>query len=156
MKLLVLAIGEDPPPWATEAVRTYTARVGDGYRLDLRLLPAARRSGSMDAARCRVREADLLRAATPAGVRRIALDERGSPWSTADLTRRLADWSSSGIRPCFWIGGADGLDAELLREADERWSLSAMTLPHALAQVLVVEQLYRAWSILRGHPYHRP
>lgn len=155
MKLLVLAIGEDPPHWAAEAARGYAARVGDGYSLDLRLLPAARRSSTMDAARCRSREADLLRAATPAGARRIALDERGAPWSTADLASRLADWSAGGVRPCFWIGGADGLDPDLLREADVRWSLSAMTLPHALAQVLVVEQLYRAWSILRGHPYHR-
>ena len=155
MKLLVLAIGESPPAWAQEAALAYAGRVVDGYSVELRLLPAARRAPTLDAAQVRRREAELLRAATPTGALRIALDERGRPWSTAELTERLAEWSADGARPCFWIGGADGLDPTLLAEADLRWSLSPLTLPHALARVVVAEQLYRAWSILRGHPYHR-
>lgn len=155
MRLLVLSIGESPPRWAEEAAQSYAARIVDGYSMTLRQLPAARRGATMDAAQVRRKEAEALRAATPADALRVALDERGRPWSSADLAGLLAGWSADGKRPAFWIGGADGLDPPLLDEADLRWSLSALTLPHALARVLVAEQLYRAWSILRGHPYHR-
>lgn len=91
----------------------------------------------------------------PKGAQMIALDERGRHWSTVELADRIAHWRDAAIEPAFVIGGADGLAPGLKSRAAERWSLSALTLPHALVRVILAEQLYRAVSILQKHPYHR-
>jgi 23S rRNA (pseudouridine1915-N3)-methyltransferase len=85
----------------------------------------------------------------------VALDERGERWGTADLARRLADWQRLGRDVALLVGGANGLDPRCLGRADQRWSLSPLTLPHALVRVILAEQIYRAQSLLDGHPYHR-
>ena len=84
-----------------------------------------------------------------------ALDERGKDLSTQNLANQLSNWRQEGVDITFLIGGADGLDANLKKSASELWRLSSLTMPHAMARVLLVEQLYRAWTILQGHPYHR-
>jgi len=120
-------------------------------RLELAAVkPAAGAQGQDKAA-----EAVRLRAALPAGARLVALDERGKTLTTATLAKQLARWREGGRDVAFVIGGADGLEAGLLKEAELVLSLSALTLPHALARVLLAEQLYRAWTILQNHPYHR-
>jgi 23S rRNA (pseudouridine1915-N3)-methyltransferase len=101
------------------------------------------------------KEAVKIREALPKGVHIIALDERGKDLSTQDLANQLSTWRQDGKDIALLIGGADGLDAELKKEAASMMRLSSMTLPHAMARVLLVEQLYRAWTILQGHPYHR-
>ena len=102
-----------------------------------------------------VRGADRLRAAVPADARSVAVTPDGSGWSSAEVARRLARWKLEGRDVAFVVGGADGLPRSLVDEAEARWSLSPLTLPHELARVLVLEQLYRAESILKGEPYHR-
>ena len=101
------------------------------------------------------KEAVKIAAAIPKGARVIALDERGKDQTTQQLATQLANWRQEGIDIAFLIGGADGLDASLKENAQALWRLSSLTLPHAMARVLLVEQLYRAWTILQGHPYHR-
>ena len=100
-------------------------------------------------------EAVRLEDAVPAGARVVALDREGSAWSSEELARRLARWRESGVPLALMIGGAFGLDAGLIERAAARWSLGPLTLPHELARVVVVEQWYRAWTILRGEPYHK-
>lgn len=102
-----------------------------------------------------VRGANRLGAAVPAGVRSVALTPDGSGWSSEDLARRLARWKLEGRDVAFIVGGAEGLPRPLVDAAEARWSLSPLTLPHELARVLLLEQLYRAESILKGEPYHR-
>lgn len=100
-------------------------------------------------------EARQVRAALATGVHVVALDERGDRVRTVDLARRLRQWQRQGQDVALLVGGPDGLDAGLLQDADERLRLSDLTLPHAMVRVLLAEQLYRAWSINAGHPYHR-
>lgn len=94
-------------------------------------------------------------AALPSNCLTIALDLTGASWSSTELSRRLSDWMHSGRDVALLIGGPDGLTQECLDRADLKWSLSRLTLPHALVRVVLAEQIYRAWSILQGHPYHR-
>ncbi|MEY3207090.1 MAG: hypothetical protein RIS77_463, partial [Pseudomonadota bacterium] len=101
------------------------------------------------------KEAIKIREALPKGVHIIALDERGKDLSTQDLANQMSAWRQDGKDIALLIGGADGLDPELKKEAASMMRLSSMTLPHAMARVILVEQLYRAWTILQGHPYHR-
>ena len=101
------------------------------------------------------KEAVKILAAIPKGSRVIALDERGKDQTTQNLATELANWRQEGFDITFLIGGADGLDADLKKNAQAVWRLSSLTMPHAMARVLLVEQLYRAWTILQGHPYHR-
>jgi 23S rRNA (pseudouridine1915-N3)-methyltransferase len=156
MKILVLAIGQKQPAWADAAVNDYLIRFPADFRVELRELKAEARTGrSEEAERCRSAESDRLRAAVPAGSQLVALDERGKDWTTQQLADQLGRWRDSAQSVAFAIGGPDGLDDRIKREASLQLRLSSMTLPHALARVLLAEQLYRAWSILARHPYHR-
>jgi len=94
-------------------------------------------------------------AAIPQGALTVGLDMDGRPWSTRDLASRLEDWTQQGDHVCFMVGGPDGMSADCLAQLRWRWSLSALTLPHHLVKVVLLEQLYRAWSLLQGLPYHR-
>jgi len=100
-------------------------------------------------------EGERIQSAIPANSKLIVLDEKGKNFSSIDLSRKIEGWLPMGQDISLVIGGADGIDPEIKQQADEKWSLSSFTLPHALVRVVVAEQLYRAWSILQGHPYHR-
>lgn len=154
MKIAILAVGQKLPSWANDAVAEFVGRMPKDFRVELREVRAEIRSGQ-GVDRLRAAEAQRLRAAIPAGSLVVALDERGADWTTAQLASSLGTWRDSARDPAFLIGGPDGLDASLLAEADLRLRLSSMTLPHALARVVLAEQVYRAWSILASHPYHR-
>ena len=123
-------------------------------RLELKALKAEPRAGKA-ALQCMAAEAQRLEAALSKGVRRVILDERGSRLTTAQLADRLQFWRGDGRDVAFLIGGPDGLDPALKASADETLRLSDLTLPHAFARVLLAEALYRAWSVVQGHPYHR-
>ena len=123
--------------------------------LDLKALKAEPRSTGKTAAQCRAAEAQRFEAALPKGVRRVVLDEHGTRRSTSQLADRLQVWRADGRDCALLIGGPDGLDPALKASADETLRLSDLTLPHALARVLLAEALYRAWSLGSGHPYHR-
>jgi 23S rRNA (pseudouridine1915-N3)-methyltransferase len=157
MKIAIVAVGQRLPAWAQTAVDDYLSRFPADFKVDLKEVKAEPRRGTDRAATPRLlaAEAVRIRAALPAGARVVALDERGADWSTATLAATLGRWRDEGAHPAFVIGGADGLDAEVKRSAHTRLRLSSLTLPHALARVLLAEQLYRAWSMLANHPYHR-
>ena len=140
MKLLILAVGKLKDRWALEGCAEYLQRL--------------RRQAAIEVVE--VKDTAALGPRIPARHRVVALTERGQEPSSAELAERLARWQmDGGAGVVFLIGGADGLPAEIERQADERLSLSRLTLPHRLARLLLLEQLYRAFSILRGEPYHR-
>jgi 23S rRNA (pseudouridine1915-N3)-methyltransferase len=157
MKITIVAVGQRQPAWAQAAVDDYLARFPADFKVDLKEVKAEPRSGKSNdpVPRLTAAEAVRIRAAAPAGARFVALDERGADWSTETLASTLGRWRDEGAHPVFVIGGPDGLDAGFKQTAHTQLRLSSMTLPHALARVLLAEQLYRAWSILANHPYHR-
>jgi 23S rRNA (pseudouridine1915-N3)-methyltransferase len=155
MRIAILAVGQRQPEWVDTAVNDYLGRFPADFKVQLRELKAEPRSGRPDdAARCRAAEGARLREAA-AGATLVVLDERGRDLSSAQFAEQLARWRDESAPLAFAIGGADGLDAEFKRSARLLLRLSSFTLPHALARVLLAEQLYRAWSILARHPYHR-
>lgn len=154
-RLLVVAVAGRLPHWAESACVEYLKRMPRGYETQRIAVKPEPRSAGRQPAQLLAAEAKRIVAALPAAALRIALDERGEELRTAQFAPRLRDWLSSSAQLAFLIGGADGLDGALLRSCARRLRLSAFTLPHALAQVLLCEQLYRAASLLTGHPYHR-
>ncbi len=155
MKLLVVAVGQRQPAWADEAWAEFAKRLPAEMRLELKVLKAEPRSSGKTAAQCMAAEAGRFEAALPKGIRRVVLDEHGTRLTTAQLALRLGVWRGDGRDAALLIGGPDGLDPALKASADETFRLSDLTLPHAFARVLLAEALYRAWSLLEGHPYHR-
>jgi len=154
MKISIIAIGQRQPRWADDAVADFLKRFPADFAVTLRQLKPEPRDGR-PAERIRGAEGERLRAALPAGCITVALDERGRDLTSAAFAEQLGRWRDQGDAPAFVIGGPDGLTDEFRRGAHLLLRLSSMTLPHALARVLLVEQLYRAWSILSRHPYHR-
>jgi 23S rRNA (pseudouridine1915-N3)-methyltransferase len=156
MKISIVAIGQRQSEWADAAVADYLSRFPSDYKVELKALKAESRSGlTQDPDRARAAEAARIRSALPAGCAVVALDERGKDWTTQQLAQQLSRWRDASEPVAFVIGGPDGLDDSIKRDARLQLRLSSMTLPHALARVVLVEQIYRAWSILAGHPYHR-
>ena len=155
MKLRVVAVGQRQPAWADTAWAEFAKRLPSEMGLELKALKAEPRSTGKTAAQCRAAEAQRIEAALPKGVRRVVLDEHGTRRSTSQLADRLQVWRADGRDCALLIGGPDGLDPALKASADETLRLSDLTLPHALARVLLAEALYRAWSLGSGHPYHR-
>lgn len=154
MKISIVAVGQRQPAWADRAVADFLDRLPADFAVALREVKAEPRDGK-PAARLRAAEADRLRAACPAGAVIIALDERGKDWTTMQLAQALRQWRDEARTVAFVIGGPDGLADDFKRSAHLQLRLSSMTLPHALARVLLAEQIYRAWSLLSNHPYHR-
>jgi len=155
MRLIIASVGQKPPAWAETAYDEFARRFPPELRLELKAVKAEPRTTGKTAAQMMAAEAQRLEAAIPQGARRVILDERGTRWSTKELTARLAFWQGDGRDVVFLIGGPDGLDPALKATADETARLSDLTLPHAFVRVLLAEALYRAWSVQVGHPYHR-
>lgn len=155
MRLVLAAVGLRQPEWADQAYQDYAKRFPPELRLELKAVKAEPRGSGRTAAQMMAAEAQRLEAAIPKGAHRIVLDEAGTRLTTLQLADRLRSWMSQGRDAVLLIGGPDGLDPALKATADERLRLSDLTLPHALARVLLAEALYRAWSVVIGHPYHR-
>lgn len=155
MKIHLVAVGTRMPVWVATAFEDYSARMPRECRLVLREIPLAERGRNADIARLRRDEGNKILKAIPRGALLIALDERGEALGSEQWSRELAQWRQSGNDVCLLVGGPDGHAPEVLAAAARTWALSKLTLPHALVRVLVAEQLYRAWSILSNHPYHR-
>ena len=156
MRLLLLAVGQRQPAWADAACAEFARRLPPEWRFELKALKAEPRSGGRSAAQCVAAEAGRFEQALHGHAwRRVALDERGARVDTAALAARLQAWQADGRDLALLIGGPDGLAAPLKAAADESLRLSDLTLPHALARVLLLEALYRAWTVSVGHPYHR-
>ena len=155
MKIIIVAVGQRQPAWADAAVQDYLDRFPSDFKVQIKQIKAEARCGTVPVARALSAEASRIAAAVPGGAQLIALDERGRDWTTAQLADQMRRWRDAAESVAFAIGGADGLDDEFKQRARMQLRLSSMTLPHALARVVLVEQLYRAWSVLAGHPYHR-
>ena len=154
MKLLVVAVGQRVPDWAQTAWDDYAKRFPPELKLELRAVKTEPR-GSKTVETIYAAERERIEAAIAKGMRVVVLDERGTPLTTKALAARLATWQLEGDDVALVIGGPDGLDPALRAAAHERIRLSDLTLPHAMVRVLLVEQLYRAWSVNANHPYHR-
>jgi 23S rRNA (pseudouridine1915-N3)-methyltransferase len=156
VKISIVAIGHKQPAWADAAVNDFLSRFPADFKVELKELKAEPRTGRTDAPqRSRAAEAARLRGALPSGALIVALDERGRDWTTTQLAEMIKRCRANGESVAFVIGGPDGLDEDFKKQAAWQLRLSSLTLPHALARVVLVEQLYRVWSILARHPYHR-
>lgn len=155
MHIYLITIGNRMPSWVDEGYREYARRLPAECSLQLVELPLARRSKAADIRRLKREEGKRILDAIPKGARVVALEVEGRPWSTPQLSSRLETWMGAGCDIALLVGGPDGLDASCREQADELWSLSNLTLPHPLVRIVVAEQLYRAWTVLKGHPYHR-
>lgn len=154
MKLWVVAVGQRVPDWAQTAWDDYAKRFPSELKLELKAVKTEPR-GSKTLETLYAAERERIEAAIPKGCRIVALDERGSHLTTLDLAQKLKHWQLEADDVALVIGGPDGLDPEFKKTAHERIRLSDLTLPHAMVRVLLVKQLYRAWSINANHPYHR-
>ena len=143
------------PAWVQEAWKEYARRFPRGLSLDLKEVPLAKRGRNANIDALRASEGTALLAAVPGGSRVVALDERGQQWTTARLAERLETWMREDHGVCFLVGGPDGLPQGCRDAASDIWALSRLTLPHPLVRAILAEQLYRAWTITRNHPYHR-
>jgi 23S rRNA (pseudouridine1915-N3)-methyltransferase len=153
MRITLIAVTRRPAGWLQAGTAEYLKRMPRQLKVELVEVQPVRATGATNESRRR--EADRIRAATPSGRRIIVLDEHGTPVTSMELARRLKAWMRQGVDPAFIVGGADGLDASVTDAAHETWALSGLTLPHGLARLLLVEQLYRASTIIANHPYHR-
>ena len=154
MKLLLVAVGQRPPAWADTAYADFAKRFPPELRLKLKAVKAEPRSGKT-AAQLMAAEGQRIEAAVPRGVRRVVLDEHGDRLTTVQLSARMTAWMRDGRDVALLVGGPDGLDPALKSSADETLRLSDLTLPHAFVRVLLAEALYRAHTLIEGHPYHR-
>jgi len=155
MHIRLLAVGDRQPKWVDEAFGLYAGRFPREWRFRLETLATARRSKNAPPARAVENEGQRLLARIASDEQVVLLDERGKQMSSQALAARLARWQDDGRNLTFVIGGPDGVAADCRQRANVVWSLSDLTLPHGLARVLFAEQIYRAASMLAGHPYHR-
>jgi 23S rRNA (pseudouridine1915-N3)-methyltransferase len=155
MRVTILSVGHKMPSWIQEGFNEYARRMPPEIRVELIELKPEERGAGKNADKAKAIEGERLLAAVPEGGTLIALDEQGKSVATRGLSVMLSAWMRDASRPVFAIGGADGLSEAVKERADKLVSLSALTLPHGLVRVVLAEQLYRAWSILARHPYHR-
>ena len=154
MKILIVAVGQRVPDWAQTAYDDYAKRFPHEIKVELKAVKTEPR-GSKTLENLYAAERERIEAAIPRGTRIVALDERGTSLTTKALAERLQGWQWQGDDVALVIGGPDGLQPAFRQAAHERIRLSDLTLPHAMVRVLLIEQLYRAWSVNAGHPYHR-
>jgi 23S rRNA (pseudouridine1915-N3)-methyltransferase len=155
MQIAVISASAKQPDWVQTGFDTYAKRLRTNCTLSLTEIALARRGKSVALPRVIEQEGARMLAAAPKGAHIVALDESGRSFSTNELAARLQSWLAGGHPVALLIGGPDGLSATCFERADERWSLSPLTLPHGLVRVIVAEAVYRAWSLLEHHPYHR-
>ena len=155
LRLRLITASNRQPDWVDAGADDYAKRLRGRCTLAIEAVPLARRTATTPAERAITDEGDRMLALVPQGAHVVALLETGKPWSTKDLAAKLERWMQVGAPVCLLVGGPDGLAPACVARATDRWSLSPLTLPHGLVRVIVAEALYRAWSVLENHPYHR-
>ncbi|PVV06556.1 MAG: 23S rRNA (pseudouridine(1915)-N(3))-methyltransferase RlmH [gamma proteobacterium symbiont of Ctena orbiculata] len=155
MNIHLISVGNRMPGWVVEGYREYARRIPAECALHLIEIPPGHRGKNADIPRAVRDEGERMLKSIPKGCQVLALDVTGSAWSTQRLSIKLGEWMADGRDLALLVGGPEGLAGDCLQRADGRWSLSPLTLPHPLVRVVVAEQLYRAWSLMRNHPYHR-
>lgn len=155
MQIHLIAVGSKMPQWVEQGYHEFAKRLPQECQLQLVELAPGKRGKGMDLARAMADEGRRMQQAIPKGALVIALDLRGKAWSTEQLSGQMQEWLGMGRDVALLVGGPEGLSPECYALAERRWCLSNLTLPHPMVRVIVAEQLYRAWSILNNHPYHR-
>jgi 23S rRNA (pseudouridine1915-N3)-methyltransferase len=155
MQIAVISASARQPDWVRTGFETYAKRLRGNCSLSLIETALAKRGKTVALPRALEQEGERMLAAVPKGAHLVALDESARQYGTAELATRLEAWLAGGRPVALLIGGPDGLADACLERADERWSLSPLTLPHGLVRIIVAEAVYRAWSLLEHHPYHR-
>ncbi|WP_373185086.1 23S rRNA (pseudouridine(1915)-N(3))-methyltransferase RlmH [Halopseudomonas sp.] len=155
MRIRLISVASRMPRWVEQGYQEYAKRLPADLPLDLVEIPLATRGKNADIARLMRREGEQMLAATQPGERIVTLEVTGRSWSTEDLASHLDTWRLDARNVNLMVGGPEGLAAEVAARSEQRWSLSALTLPHPLVRILLAEQLYRAWTILNRHPYHK-
>lgn len=155
MGITLINVGSKMPKWVEEGFQEYAKRLPPELSITELTLPLAVRSKTSTVAVWKTKEAQAILKAIPAQSQIIVLDERGKEFTTEQLAHNIVQWQQRSSALCFIIGGPDGLDSSVLTKAQTLWSLSSLTLPHPLVKIILVEQLYRAWTLLQDHPYHR-
>ena len=155
MRITVVAVGTRMPGWVVTGIDTYRKRLPPHIKLEIAEISPGVRAARAPVAAAMEKEAEQLLKRAARADRVIALDERGKQWRSTGLAERMRGWQDEAADVAMLIGGADGLTDECRNRADAVWSLSQLTLPHALVRVVLAEQIYRASTILQGHPYHR-
>jgi len=155
MNIHFICVGQRMPRWVQEGYAEYAKRMPAECALRLIEIAPGRRGKGADIARALRDEGERMLAAIPKGCQILALDVKGKSWDTEQLSRKMSEWMADGRDLALLVGGPEGLADACQQCADGRWSLSALTMPHPLVRVVVAEQLYRALSLLRNHPYHR-
>jgi 23S rRNA (pseudouridine1915-N3)-methyltransferase len=155
MRVRLIAVGRRMPAWVESGYAEYAKRLPAECALSVIEIEPGQRGKGSGAERARADEGTRMLKAIPKGARVVALDGTGEPWSTEALAEQLRAWLAGGRDLAVLVGGPDGLAEPCLARADQCWSLSRLTFPHPLVRVIVAEQLYRAWTLVQGHPYHR-
>jgi len=155
MKVRLLTVSQRQPGWVVEGCAEYQKRLPRAWQFQILEIKPEQRTSGATMQRVQKGEADRIRNAIPKGALLVVLDERGDSWSTEQFAEKIEGWQQLGRDLVFVIGGADGIDPELRKAADHRLSLSRMVMPHGLVRVVFVEQLYRAATVIDGHPYHK-
>jgi len=155
MRISLIAVGTRMPAWVIQGYEEYARRMPAECSLNLIEIPAGKRGKGADLSRIMRQEGEQVIAAMPKGAKVIAVDVKGRAWSTEQLAEQMDGWRHDGRDVALLVGGPEGLAPQCLELAEQRWSLSNMTLPHPVVRIVIAEQIYRAWSILINHPYHR-
>ncbi|WP_058510172.1 23S rRNA (pseudouridine(1915)-N(3))-methyltransferase RlmH [Legionella steelei] len=155
LKITIITLGNKMPDWVTQGSNEYAKRLNDGIQLKIIEIPLIRRSKSSDLSRIMEKESALMKDALPNNARIIALEIEGKAFSSEELALKISQLNQTTSHLCFLIGGPEGLSQDILKLCDDRWSLSKLTLPHPLVRIILLETLYRAWSIINNHPYHK-
>ncbi|MCC5015884.1 MULTISPECIES: 23S rRNA (pseudouridine(1915)-N(3))-methyltransferase RlmH [Legionella] len=154
-KITLIACGNKMPSWVNTAVAEFSKRLQDYVSFNLVEIPLAKRGKSTDLTRILEKEAALISAAIPSNARIIALEINGNSFTSEKLALKLEQLQQITSHLCFLVGGPEGLIPSVIARSNERWSLSQLTLPHPLVRIVLLEALYRAWSIIHNHPYHK-
>jgi 23S rRNA (pseudouridine1915-N3)-methyltransferase len=155
MKIRLIAVGTKMPAWVTQGYQEYARRMPPDMALELCEIQPGQRGKGRDVARAMQKEGDAMLAAIAPSDYVVALEVLGKSWTTEQLSSQMESWRMNGRDIALLVGGPEGLDQRCVARADIKWSLSPLTLPHPMVRLLVSEQLYRGWSIINNHPYHR-
>ncbi len=155
MRIQIIAVGTKMPNWVEQGYREYERRFSQDVSLSLTEIPAGKRGKNADISRILQKEGELTLSAIPKGNRIVTLEVTGKPLTTPQLANHLSKWKMDGRDVSLLIGGPEGLAPTCIQASEQKWSLSALTLPHPIVRIVVAESLYRAWSLNSNHPYHR-
>ena len=155
MQISLIAVGQKMPAWVNQGYEEYARRMPPECQLQLIEIPLNKRSKNSDISRLIDKEGEQMLASFKKDNLVVAMEVSGKPWSTEQLADKMQDWLQSGRNIALLVGGPEGLAPACQKRADQKWSLSSLTLPHPLVRIVIAEQLYRAMSILKNHPYHK-